>query len=83
MTRLRRKGARDELLAPWLAAAVILGGWGLAARLVAPEPVTPATDAPRETIAPRPPSNTETDVDVVAATSAVLSRKHDPRWTKP
>ena len=31
MKRQRRR-ARDEMLAPWVAGAVILGGWGLAAQ---------------------------------------------------
>ena len=31
--RLHRRRPRDEVLAPWVAGAVILGGWGLAAQL--------------------------------------------------
>jgi murein DD-endopeptidase MepM/ murein hydrolase activator NlpD len=69
MTRLRRRGARDEVLAPWLAAAVILGGWGLAARFVAPAPATDPATAPPEAV--EPASIASTDVDAVAATSDV------------
>jgi murein DD-endopeptidase MepM/ murein hydrolase activator NlpD len=48
MSRARphRRRARDEVLAPWVAAAVILGGWGLAARFIAPEIPVPPPRAP-------------------------------------
>jgi murein DD-endopeptidase MepM/ murein hydrolase activator NlpD len=55
-TRLHRRRARDEMLAPWIAAAVILGGWGLAARFIAPERVpAPAAFPPAAIAEPSPP----------------------------
>jgi peptidoglycan LD-endopeptidase LytH len=55
-TRLHRRRARDEMLAPWIAAVVILGGWGLAARFIAPEVApAPAQTPPAASAEPSPP----------------------------
>lgn len=64
MTRLRRRGARDERLAPWMAAAVILGGWGIAARLIAPDPAPPP--AASSTVMPPPAVEPTVESDAVA-----------------
>jgi peptidoglycan LD-endopeptidase LytH len=51
--RLHRRRARDEVLAPWIAGAIILGAWALAARYVAPRIApTPASEAAAAMVEP-------------------------------
>jgi murein DD-endopeptidase MepM/ murein hydrolase activator NlpD len=82
MTRLRRRGPRDEVLAPWLAAAVILGGWLLAARFVAPEPAAPAAGPPAMTVPGAAPNDLDRD-DVAAAKSDVRDVHGDVATNDP
>jgi murein DD-endopeptidase MepM/ murein hydrolase activator NlpD len=57
--RLHRRRPRDEMLAPWVAGAVILGGWGLAARFIGPERLSaPASGSGSAIVAPALPTAT-------------------------
>lgn len=68
----RRRRIREEVLAPWLAAAVILGGWGLAARWIAPGPAS-TVDRPASVTPPSPPPR----IPVDATPAAAETRAHD------
>jgi peptidoglycan LD-endopeptidase LytH len=72
MIRRRRRWIREEVVAPWLALAVILGLWWVAASVIASrrDVVAPTAHADAGSPAARaaaPPSPTETSGDVVAA----------------
>ena len=82
---------REEQLAPWLAMAIILAGWGLAARFIAPSlppSEVSARPAPGDVALPAPPSSALPSPSATAsptgaepgaaATSGATSSRVDP-----